>query len=603
MQSFIKVASALIFLVIFGTVSAQVIPAPTINCVSVNQNNGDVDISFTPAALDPCGAFTDYKIYGTTDTVNGPILLVGTITNPNQHTYTHTGASGTIVNWYYYIVMEQGCPGSTSQITYFTGGQLLQIPTFTYVTVTAAGIQINWAAITSPAVDSVIIYYIDPVSTLAQPMDTLYRNVTTYVDANPAHITTPVQYTIQAKDACGTQTIQQPLEHNNMFMDVVSNACLQKATISWNAYHNWQGDSAHYTLETIIDGGAPTLTGLGDPVPTGTPITVRQSADFSIKGLTGNNICFRIIAEDPTRQYTSATNQICLPLQVLRSTAFNIGSWGSVVDTNVIGFSFFIDPAAQIASFVVKRGLDGSHFAVTDSFGANGNNQFEVTYYDSSVNTSSSSYYYEVDSKDSCGYKLTSTYARTIFLSVTSPSGNVNDLSWNPFELSGASVLNYTIYRIRKDGTSIALAILLPDVLTYEDVVGDAVSNDGTFCYRIVAKYVLNVPSLSVSKTYTTTSNDVCVSKDPVIYIPTAFAPGGINKSFRPVLLFGVNQYDFKIFDRWGKQLFSTQDVVSGWDGTYKGEKMPLGGYIYQLKVTSVTGETMERQGVVALIR
>lgn len=35
-----------------------------------------------------------------------------------------------------------------------------------------------------------------------------------------------------------------------------------------------------------------------------------------------------------------------------------------------------------------------------------------------------------------------------------------------------------------------------------------------------------------------------------------------------------LKQYDLKIFNRWGHEVFHSQDVNYGWDGKYKGELM-----------------------------
>ena len=36
----------------------------------------------------------------------------------------------------------------------------------------------------------------------------------------------------------------------------------------------------------------------------------------------------------------------------------------------------------------------------------------------------------------------------------------------------------------------------------------------------------------------------------------------------------GIKKYNMKIFNRWGEKLFETDDLYTGWDGTFKGEKV-----------------------------
>jgi gliding motility-associated-like protein len=48
----------------------------------------------------------------------------------------------------------------------------------------------------------------------------------------------------------------------------------------------------------------------------------------------------------------------------------------------------------------------------------------------------------------------------------------------------------------------------------------------------------------------------------------------------------GFDPYDYKllIFDRWGEVLFESNNASVGWDGTYGGQMMQDGVYIYQIE-------------------
>ncbi len=57
-------------------------------------------------------------------------------------------------------------------------------------------------------------------------------------------------------------------------------------------------------------------------------------------------------------------------------------------------------------------------------------------------------------------------------------------------------------------------------------------------------------------------------------WIPNAFTVNGdgLNDVFKPVVI-GVQDYHFYIFDRWGNQIFHTDDTNAGWDGRVQGGK------------------------------
>ncbi len=90
--------------------------------------------------------------------------------------------------------------------------------------------------------------------------------------------------------------------------------------------------------------------------------------------------------------------------------------------------------------------------------------------------------------------------------------------------------------------------------------------------------------------------------------LPNAFSPNGdgINDVFMPIRRYDlVKQYHLMIFNRWGQQVFETEDIGQGWDGTYRGRQSPLGTYIYKIVYTSYpTGAQAQIEtGEVVLVR
>ena len=53
-----------------------------------------------------------------------------------------------------------------------------------------------------------------------------------------------------------------------------------------------------------------------------------------------------------------------------------------------------------------------------------------------------------------------------------------------------------------------------------------------------------------------------------------------------PIYASGVDPYGFnmQIFNRWGEIIFETNDMTIGWDGTYGGELVPDGSYVWTLE-------------------
>lgn len=93
---------------------------------------------------------------------------------------------------------------------------------------------------------------------------------------------------------------------------------------------------------------------------------------------------------------------------------------------------------------------------------------------------------------------------------------------------------------------------------------------------------------------------------DDCIAFPTAFTPNndGRNDKFTAIEYCPVDNFSLTIYNRWGEKIYYTEDVFSGWDGTYKGIGCDMGVYVFMVNYTS--SETKRRkhvQGNVTLIR
>ena len=98
----------------------------------------------------------------------------------------------------------------------------------------------------------------------------------------------------------------------------------------------------------------------------------------------------------------------------------------------------------------------------------------------------------------------------------------------------------------------------------------------------------------------------IIISPAFTIYVPTAFTPNNDlnNDVFLPVVD-GATEYEFNIYDRDGKRIFTTSQTNIGWDGKVnnEGKSLPSGVYIYSLVLTDINGKIKTYEGSVALIR
>jgi gliding motility-associated-like protein len=103
----------------------------------------------------------------------------------------------------------------------------------------------------------------------------------------------------------------------------------------------------------------------------------------------------------------------------------------------------------------------------------------------------------------------------------------------------------------------------------------------------------------------------VIVEKPRSVLVPTGFTPNGDGKNDQLLVhgLEGTRINVFRIFDRWGELVyertdFRVNDPSSGWDGTFRGEALNSGVYIWYLEAVYPFDRRVEQyKGQTTLIR
>jgi len=125
-------------------------------------------------------------------------------------------------------------------------------------------------------------------------------------------------------------------------------------------------------------------------------------------------------------------------------------------------------------------------------------------------------------------------------------------------------------------------------------------------------------PAKTTTYYITVTDSNGCYAKDSIlitvniicgnIFIPDAFSPNAddVNDVLR---VYGTencidpNSYTFRVFDRWGNQVFESTDPNSGWDGKYKGKELNAEVFVYSLQATMIDGISISKKGNISLIK
>jgi gliding motility-associated-like protein len=88
--------------------------------------------------------------------------------------------------------------------------------------------------------------------------------------------------------------------------------------------------------------------------------------------------------------------------------------------------------------------------------------------------------------------------------------------------------------------------------------------------------------------------------------LPSGFSPNGDGKND----VFGIlgsgkysREYELRIWNRWGQEVFRTTDPTVGWDGNFNGAQAQTGVYAYYITFKNVYNEPKEYKGNVTLVR
>jgi gliding motility-associated-like protein len=94
------------------------------------------------------------------------------------------------------------------------------------------------------------------------------------------------------------------------------------------------------------------------------------------------------------------------------------------------------------------------------------------------------------------------------------------------------------------------------------------------------------------------------VSKPEDLFIPNSFSPNGDDKN-DIWLVYGKNiiGYEVFVFNRVGEAIYTSKDILKGWDGNYKGKKEATNTYKYQIKATYADRSERFYEGSLYLFR
>lgn len=144
----------------------------------------------------------------------------------------------------------------------------------------------------------------------------------------------------------------------------------------------------------------------------------------------------------------------------------------------------------------------------------------------------------------------------------------------------------------------------------YWDFAGKSQSFDvnPSYSFRDTGIHRIYLQAISENGCMDTISKLVDIIPVAELFFPNAFTPDGDgrNDDFKGVGFINlVNDYKMIIYDRWGKEVFKSDNPTLGWNGRVDnvGDLMPVGVYTYRVSYRIPRGEQKATRGFATLIR
>ena len=480
-------------------------------------------------------------------------------------------------------------------------------------------VTISWTASTDPRVDGYYIYrvynnnlgepdFYDPVLANANGRLTnsfVYQDNTGAIDLTSTNV---MRFYIQAVDLDVNPANKSDLDsaaariHQTILLKNDVDVCNASARLTWNKYSNpnngWSDGVKKYEVWESQNSGAYRLIYSG--TNTG---YVRNNLT------TGVNYQFKVRAVSQDFSKSSSSNVKLL------SGAF--GSYPSYVyftnatvnpDNRKIAIAWTTDTTEMKLTYTIQMSTDSINYKDIARLDSVPYKRFRDTVITNLV-PDRLDYFFRIITSCSCPDTLDTTAVnRVIRLKAQYLDPTSVRLTWNPYEGWMQGVGYYELYRLKLDPVTLTqnselIQTLVPPVIEYTDVDPNLIGSDNSVSYYIQAHEQVGNPIIPI--TPLSKSNRAYVYTETKLIVPDAFTPNGLNPIFRPQLLTSSNsKFNMKIYNRWGKLVFETDDEFQGWDGKDKdnGLVCPPGAYIYLINTLDSTNKNLKKVGAVALL-
>ena len=120
-----------------------------------------------------------------------------------------------------------------------------------------------------------------------------------------------------------------------------------------------------------------------------------------------------------------------------------------------------------------------------------------------------------------------------------------------------------------------------------------------------VTEQLYHISLKTISGCITVDTQLVKINKGIAIFVPNTFTPNadGTNDVLRPFTIGIKELVFFKIFNRWGQQIFQTSSINSAWDGRFKGSPVEMQTIVWMLEGIGVDNLKYTARGTTVVVQ
>ncbi|MBL7812655.1 MAG: gliding motility-associated C-terminal domain-containing protein [Bacteroidetes bacterium] len=359
--------------------------------------------------------------------------------------------------------------------------------------------------------------------------------------------------------------------------------------LSWLAYDWWSNELSHYEVFRQDPGGSFKRVAIVD----------RDNISYVDSFLCDAVYCYYVEAVHKNGLYRSRSNTVCDKILYLKPDGVSPIELVTVANDDhtemrwkpyyryIRGGSWILEKCADpVAGFTYLKEVSGESAS------------------DLAADVHKNAWYYRVRFKDHCGVTGNAgPWSNSLFLQGI-PGTGLLTIDWNDYRHWQSGVKEYHLQLRQKNGQFGTWKVYNAGTTQQYNVDLESFGLDSIF-FRVLA--------VKDSITYDTSVSNVAVFiPRSYVWVPSAFTPDGNNRNetFKPIagFVYGYqdnpnNSYGFRVLNRWGEQVFYTNQPGEGWDGNYKGISCPAGMYIWEFRAVGFDGIIHRKKGTVMLLR